>query len=86
MYLAPPGVQHAAAADGHDPVAPQHEPGAGTPMRGWALSRLWHHRRAQAPPVNPVLVEEEAADRLYGFRTGTVNASPATPPAGVDVP
>jgi len=45
--------------------------------------------REQAPPRLPSLaaIEEEAATRLYGERTGTVNASPAAPPlagAGAD--
>jgi hypothetical protein len=29
---------------------------------------------------SPEAIEEEAASRLYGERTGTVNASPASPP------
>lgn len=29
-------------------------------------------------------IEEEAASRLYGERTGTVNASPASPPLSRD--
>jgi hypothetical protein len=29
-------------------------------------------------------IEEEAASRLYGERTGTVNASPASPPLSSD--
>ncbi len=31
---------------------------------------------------SPAAVEEEAASRLYGEKTGTVNASPASPPLG----
>jgi len=29
---------------------------------------------------SPAAIEEEAANRLYGERTGTVHASPASPP------
>jgi hypothetical protein len=38
-----------------------------------------HH---QAPRFQPsaAAIEEEAASRLYGERTGTVNASPTSPP------
>lgn len=39
--------------------------------------------REHQPPrfqPSPAAVEEEAASRLYGERTGTVNASPASPP------
>ena len=32
------------------------------------------------PAQSPAAIEEEAATRLYGERTGTVNASPAAPP------
>ena len=32
------------------------------------------------PAQSPAAIEEEAATRLYGERTGTVNASPASPP------
>lgn len=41
-------------------------------------------RRAPAtrPSVSPAVVEEEAANLLYGERTGTVNASPVVPPVG----
>ncbi len=35
---------------------------------------------------SPAAIEEEAAMRLYGQRTGTVNASPAEPPVGSVVP
>jgi hypothetical protein len=40
-------------------------------------------RREQHVPrfqPSPAAIEEEAASRLYGERTGTVNASPASPP------
>jgi hypothetical protein len=30
--------------------------------------------------LSPAAIEEEAATRLYGERTGTVHASPASPP------
>jgi hypothetical protein len=45
-------------------------------------------RRAQPqrPSVSPVVVEEEAANLLYGDRTGTVNASPLVPPLGGEEP
>jgi hypothetical protein len=39
--------------------------------------------RESNPPrfqPSPAAIEEEAASRLYGERTGTVNASPASPP------
>ena len=41
-------------------------------------------RRARAirPSVSPAVVEEEAANLLYGERTGTVNPSPLVPPLG----
>ena len=32
------------------------------------------------PEPSPAVIEEQAANRLYGERTGTVNASPASPP------
>lgn len=43
-------------------------------------------RRAPAPrpSVNPVVVEEEAANLLYGERTGTVNASPVVAPVDAE--
>ena len=33
---------------------------------------------------SPAAIEEEAANRLYGERTGTVHASPASPPVTAD--
>jgi len=55
----------------------------GRPARR-ALRRL--AGRAQRPPrperprVSPVVIEEEAANLLYGQRSGMVNASPVGPP------
>jgi hypothetical protein len=45
----------------------------------------WLPQRRHRPPrpsVSPAVVEEEAANRLYGERTGTVHASPTVPPLG----
>lgn len=54
--------------------------------RGRARRRpAWlRHRRAPAPhpSVSPAVVEEEAANLLYGERSGMVNASPVVPPLG----
>jgi hypothetical protein len=53
------------------------------------VTRLAHELRAvlgaREPHVprfepSPAAIEEEAANRLYGERTGTVHASPASPP------
>jgi hypothetical protein len=33
---------------------------------------------------SPAAIEEEAANRLYGERTGTVHASPASPPVAAE--
>jgi hypothetical protein len=38
-----------------------------------------HHQAPRFEP-SPAAIEEEAASRLYGERTGTVNASPTSPP------
>ena len=38
--------------------------------------------RPARPSVSPAVVEEEAANLLYGERTGMVNASPSVPPLG----
>lgn len=38
--------------------------------------------QALRPEPSPAVTEEEAASRLYGERTGTVNASPTSPPVG----
>jgi hypothetical protein len=45
----------------------------------------WLPQRRPRPPrpgVSPAVVEEEAANLLYGERTGTVNPSPTVPPLG----
>jgi hypothetical protein len=45
----------------------------------------WLPQRRPRPPrpsVSPAVVEEEAANLLYGERTGTVNPSPTVPPVG----
>ena len=58
--------------------------GAAPSADGHPRRRLaWLAQRRQRPPrpsVSPAVVEEEAANLLYGERTGTVNASPAVPP------
>jgi hypothetical protein len=50
----------------------------------WAMreGRLQERRRraGRVYDAEPVLTEDEAVDRLYGKRTGTVVASPASPP------
>jgi hypothetical protein len=52
----------------------------------WAMrdGRLQERRRrdGRVYDAGPVLSEDEAVDRLYGKRTGTVVASPASPPLG----
>ena len=40
------------------------------------------HPQATRFEPSPAAIEEEAASRLYGEKTGTVNASPASPPLG----
>jgi hypothetical protein len=46
------------------------------------LRAVFGVRDAGTPRFQPsaAAIEEEAASRLYGERTGTVNASPASPP------
>jgi hypothetical protein len=65
------------------------EPSLREPIARDLLTRLAEELRAvfgarenNQPRFQPsaAAIEEEAASRLYGERTGTVNASPASPP------
>jgi hypothetical protein len=48
-----------------------------TPIARLRRPREPHH---QPPVLDPIRAEEEAMDRLYGERTGTVSACTARPP------
>jgi len=50
---------------------------------GWLAPR---QGPAPRPRVSPAAIEEEAADLLYGERSGMVNASPVVPPLGGAAP
>jgi hypothetical protein len=70
-----------------EPGAPG--PSPGSPAGAVAAARRRRARlqlrRGRGTPdgaSDPVLSEEEAVDLLYGRRTGTVVASPASPPLG----